>query len=359
MEFFFELHQYFEIVFNEIGQDGSQDILGHVKFELAELLGQGKNPALFKIIGGSSQTGDLSIIYQNLTDLDQFAGTQWENDKLAQSQIIQMVRSSNESKINTLLQSEVLHIYNRNASGDSHTKQSQQIRESVVIDKDQNKPITTTHHYAIEQPPDSIFFNSLFMNDNDGISPLGTNIPLPNTFDSMVNSISKCDKNQAEPAGILRKKGSTNLEFDSQKNSLTPTPKKSNNLFIPDFNPKLSMPHKKPQNSTTFSQMIVDGYKLSFCVAIDFTVSNAPSTKIHSLHYRDPEGCDNAYQSAIKGVGSVIMNYDDTKNVPVFGFGAKVEFPGFDPNVANHCFPCNGNIKDSTAYRKFFSHEKN
>ena len=37
----------------------------------------------------------------------------------------------------------------------------------------------------------------------------------------------------------------------------------------------------------------------------------------------------------------ILLEYDSDKQVPVLGFGAKANFPGFS-NKFSHCFPCNG-----------------
>ena len=82
------------------------------------------------------------------------------------------------------------------------------------------------------------------------------------------------------------------------------------------------------------------GLRLNLTVAIDFTGSNGVAKFKESLHYMDPTGyVFNQYQSAIRDVGAIVIDYDDDKQVPAFGFGAKL--PG--QKDTNFCFPINFN----------------
>jgi hypothetical protein len=44
----------------------------------------------------------------------------------------------------------------------------------------------------------------------------------------------------------------------------------------------------------------------------------------------------------MKAVGDILLNYDDDRLVPMFGFGAKPKFPKLKSTKANHCFPLTG-----------------
>eukprot|EP00828_Plagiopyla_frontata_P030574 TRINITY_DN3990_c0_g1_i2.p1 TRINITY_DN3990_c0_g1~~TRINITY_DN3990_c0_g1_i2.p1 ORF type:complete len:244 (-),score=35.50 TRINITY_DN3990_c0_g1_i2:74-805(-) len=70
-------------------------------------------------------------------------------------------------------------------------------------------------------------------------------------------------------------------------------------------------------------------------IAIDFTGSNGNPSKPNSLHYLNTSGQYNQYQSALYEVSEILLYYDYDKNIPMFGFGAKVN----NNNEANHCFP--------------------
>lgn len=74
---------------------------------------------------------------------------------------------------------------------------------------------------------------------------------------------------------------------------------------------------------------------------IDFTGSNGDPKYPTSLHYMNPQQ-PNEYQQAITSVCDILLNYDWDKTVPVYGFGAKVRFAGFDTNTECHFFPCSG-----------------
>jgi len=48
----------------------------------------------------------------------------------------------------------------------------------------------------------------------------------------------------------------------------------------------------------------------------------------------------NSYEQAILKVGSILLNYDNDKLVPTFGFGG---IPSFTTDgKVSHCFPLNG-----------------
>jgi hypothetical protein len=138
---------------------------------------------------------------------------------------------------------------------------------------------------------------------------------------------------------------------DSPPRSQKPTPKKPSTQKKP-LNQEMRASKAFMRASKTFTQLIHEGVSLNFTVAIDFTISNCPPEKKNSLHYISDDGILNPYQQVIQAIGSIIVNYDSERIVSVIGFGAKVKFPGFDPEKTNHCFACNGNLKDSTTYNQ-------
>lgn len=89
-----------------------------------------------------------------------------------------------------------------------------------------------------------------------------------------------------------------------------------------------------------FSDYLRGGLNISMITCIDFTGSNGDPKSPSSLHYMNPHQ-PNEYQQAITSICSILMNYDWDKTVPVYGFGAKVRFPGF-PSDELHFFPCSG-----------------
>ena len=63
--------------------------------------------------------------------------------------------------------------------------------------------------------------------------------------------------------------------------------------------------------------------------------SNGDPRDPRSLHHFNPQ-VPNQYAQAILTVGSVLMDYDTDKQVPVFGCGASLP-PGYEST--HHCFP--------------------
>ncbi len=57
----------------------------------------------------------------------------------------------------------------------------------------------------------------------------------------------------------------------------------------------------------------------------------------------------NQYQTAIRAVGDILLNYDSDKLIPSFGFGAKPRYPKFQQSVAHHCFPLSGDFENIDA----------
>ncbi len=80
-------------------------------------------------------------------------------------------------------------------------------------------------------------------------------------------------------------------------------------------------------------------------MGIDFTGSNGIPTNVNSLHYINPSQplAVNPYQKAILSAGEILLDYDTDKMVPVYGFGAKLNFPDLKTSEVSHCFPCTGN----------------
>ncbi|XP_047205661.1 copine-3-like isoform X1 [Girardinichthys multiradiatus] len=91
----------------------------------------------------------------------------------------------------------------------------------------------------------------------------------------------------------------------------------------------------------TFLDYIMGGCQINFTIAIDFTGSNGDPRSPMSLHYINPQGC-NEYLAAIWAVGNVIQDYDSDKMFPAFGFGAQVP-PTWQ---VSHEFPLNFNPSD-------------
>lgn len=68
----------------------------------------------------------------------------------------------------------------------------------------------------------------------------------------------------------------------------------------------------------SFLDYIKGGTQMHFAVAIDFTASNGPPQDPRSLHYFDTSR-PNHYETALRGVGDIIQQYDSAKLFPAFG----------------------------------------
>lgn len=87
----------------------------------------------------------------------------------------------------------------------------------------------------------------------------------------------------------------------------------------------------------TFLDYIRGGCEINMVCAIDFTASNGDPRVPASLHALSPDR-PNAYEMAIRSVGSIIACYDRRQRFPVYGYGARM------PNgETSHCFALNGN----------------
>jgi hypothetical protein len=105
---------------------------------------------------------------------------------------------------------------------------------------------------------------------------------------------------------------------------------------------KLSMTEWAYAEKPSFLDYVLGGCEVSLIIGIDFTKSNGLPTEKDSLHsITSPQ--KNEYVEAISAVGEILQYYDSDKQIPVFGFGAKLP-PYYD--IVSHCFAMNGNIFD-------------
>lgn len=72
----------------------------------------------------------------------------------------------------------------------------------------------------------------------------------------------------------------------------------------------------------SFLEYVFGGCEINLNIAIDFTLSNGPPTSADSLHCKDIN--KNEYIQALRAVGNILQYYDSDKEIPAFGFGAKV-----------------------------------
>lgn len=84
----------------------------------------------------------------------------------------------------------------------------------------------------------------------------------------------------------------------------------------------------------SFLDFIAGGCQINLLIAVDFTGSNGHPSAPTSLHHIIPNGY-NHYQSALHSVADILLNYDTDKEVPLYGFGGKIN------RQLSHCFPLN------------------
>ena len=107
----------------------------------------------------------------------------------------------------------------------------------------------------------------------------------------------------------------------------------------------ISFVHYKEEVRHSFVQYLKGGLQINLVTCIDFTGSNLDPSDPRSLHRMTPGGL-NQYQKAIQSVGEILLNYDHDKVVPVYGFGAKLNFPSMNQQQVSHFFPCSGDFNN-------------
>ena len=90
----------------------------------------------------------------------------------------------------------------------------------------------------------------------------------------------------------------------------------------------------------SFYDFLRSGWQINLTVAVDFTASNGNITDYTSLHYINPTGELNQYQSALMNVGTILTNYDTDKLITAYGFGGIPNY--FGTGAVSHCFHLNG-----------------
>jgi hypothetical protein len=94
-------------------------------------------------------------------------------------------------------------------------------------------------------------------------------------------------------------------------------------------------------NQTCFLDYLRGGWQLNFVGAVDFTGSNGEQTRSDSLHAVKTNGTLNQYQTALKEICSIVLNYDYDQNIPLYGFGASMSQCKL-PGGTLSCFPLSG-----------------
>ncbi|CAI2361935.1 unnamed protein product [Moneuplotes crassus] len=122
------------------------------------------------------------------------------------------------------------------------------------------------------------------------------------------------------------------MEFIEDNSMITINGQKGEEFYISKSNTKL-------ETVSSFLDYINAGLDMNLICGIDFTGSNGDPNMPKSLHYiYNPQ---NQYLAATLEVGKILLNFDNDKQVPMFGFGAVI--PKYSTQVS-HCFAMNGNI---------------
>lgn len=80
----------------------------------------------------------------------------------------------------------------------------------------------------------------------------------------------------------------------------------------------LSVANIEITEEITFLDYIRNGTQMHFAVAIDFTASNKPPSDPKSLHHLSDDHM-NSYEIALRGIGDIIQQYDNSGLLPAFG----------------------------------------
>jgi hypothetical protein len=100
-----------------------------------------------------------------------------------------------------------------------------------------------------------------------------------------------------------------------------------------------------------FTDYLTNGMQMSMVACIDFTASNGIQNQPNSLHYVTPT-TRSKYEEALHEVCNIVLDYDNDKLVPTFGFGAKVNMPSFNTGgKVHHCFPLNGSDSNPNLFQ--------
>lgn len=82
------------------------------------------------------------------------------------------------------------------------------------------------------------------------------------------------------------------------------------------------------RNQREFLEFLKANLNISVIACVDFTASNIHTQNKISLHHLSPNSL-NLYQQAIYSVCDVLGKYDADNLIPIYGFGANIQEPGF------------------------------
>lgn len=163
-----------------------------------------------------------------------------------------------------------------------------------------------------------------------------------------LDSLCKGDPNKAlilELYGAL--KGKQWVLLGHSRTTVSAVRKLRDNLVLPvtldaQESGKLHLQRFACVTQSGFLDYVNGGCEVSLIIGIDFTKSNGNPADSSSLHYLNGLR-PNEYLQAIREVGEILQYYDSDKQIPVFGFGAKL--PPAHTHTC-HCFALNGDLFD-------------
>lgn len=94
------------------------------------------------------------------------------------------------------------------------------------------------------------------------------------------------------------------------------------------------------QKYQDFLDYLHQGLLINSLFCVDYTLSNDHQSRPSSLHFINPHQFnDNQYTLCIRNILEVILPYDSSKRIPVFGYGAVIQGQA----EVSHFFPVNMN----------------
>ena len=294
--FVFEKHQYLKL--EVIDSDGKRfDRLGHVEFELGEVMGTGPKGLSRNLISGRGtvtitfqKTGDSKMEYFFQMNGRKVKNVEWFSKSDPFLKFYRPVQSSAASEPLSVPSHQWIMVYESEFHKDNLNPKFRPftISSSRLCYGDANCPIKVEiwdnskrgHHRII----------------STGYFRIGQ---------------------------LLRRELSTIETYDHK-------PKFAGYLDIQQFNCR---------RIYSLAEYLRGGLQLSLYAAIDFTGSNGAAHSSNSLHYLNPNGM-NQYQAALSAVGSILEMYDSDKQIPVYGYGARC--PALNIHTTSHCFPLTG-----------------
>ena len=322
IEFVFEKHQYFKVELRDIDNKAGTkwEDMGFVEFELGKMMGSRNSMLILDIAHKGTKMGKIVVrgevisrenyelsFTPNLSDLENFC----------------FFRSP--KPILVILKPKLApHVKKMIESGEDYTPEINSLRADQWIRVYQSKQYKGK---KVRMSPVKINSSKL----------CGGSLKLP----------IKIEWYQQKSSGKHKLKGfvigtAEDLLTKSKQFNLTHQRRKERSGVFQATNSRKNKVYQ-------FGDYLRGGMNISVISCIDFTGSNGVPSRPDSLHYMRP-GTMNQYQQAIRAVCDILLNYDEDKQIPVYGFGAKTRFPNMMSSQTVHFFPCSGDYQNCAGY---------